>query len=251
MSVYFGAPAKVEEIKSVGDGWEVAGYLSTFNNVDLGFDVVMPGAFDAWLSGGNKTRFLYSHRPDQVLGTWKELRSDKNGLYGRAQISKTALGQDVHTLLKDGALDSFSIGYETLDADVKDGVRYLKQLNLPEASLVAMPMNPQAVVTAVKDWLIALGLEDKPTLAQQAAKAREILESVLGDMGAIVNLERPLSQTKRQELEQLLEMFSGMDAVRAELKTVLSTPISGVVSGRRALYELAERRSRLAAILKE
>jgi len=69
-------------------------------------------------------------------------------------------------------------------------------------------------------------------------------------MGAIVNLERPLSQTKRQELTELLETFSGLDAVRSELKTVLSAPM-GVVAGRRALYELAERRSRLATILKE
>lgn len=246
----YGSPIKVEEIKAQGDDWEVAGYLSTYNNIDLGFDVVMPGAFDRWLEGGKKTRFLYSHRPDQVLGSFTELRSDKVGLFGRARISKTTLGSDIHTLLQDGAVDSFSIGYETLDADHDGGVRYLKQLNLPESSLVSMPMNPQAVVTAVKDWLVSLGMDDSPTLAEKAHALSEGLAKLLSDTTAVLSsADRPLTNTKRQELTELLETFSGLDAVRSDLQSALTA--APIVGAKRALYELRERRSRLSRVLME
>lgn len=227
----YGKPLQVQEIKAAGDTWEVSGYLSTYGNVDLGFDVVMPGAFDAWLASGQKTRFLYSHRPDQVLGTWQELKSDKTGLWGRARISKTTLGTDVHQLLLDGALDSFSIGYIATEHEYDGDVRLLKSLELPEASLVAMPMNPAAVVTAVKEWaeaLETLPAQDAPTLAERMAAAGEELAQLISDTRAVVQAgPGALNQKKRAEIENLLETLSGLDAVRAELAQVLQPPTQG------------------------
>lgn len=147
----YGTPLKIQEVKASGDTWEVAGLVSTFGNVDLGGDVVHRGAFADSLKSGAPVRFLYSHDPASVLGTAAELRETDAGLYGRFKISRTRLGQDVHTLLHDRAIDSFSIGYlpKTFDFD-DDGVRHLKSIDLLECSLVSMPMNPQAVVTGVK-----------------------------------------------------------------------------------------------------
>jgi hypothetical protein len=80
------------------------------------------------------------------------LREDSKGLFARAKISQTSLGSDVHTLLKDGAVDSFSIGYvpESFEFDEGGNVRRLKQVDLLEWSVVAIPMNDMAEVTAVK-----------------------------------------------------------------------------------------------------
>jgi HK97 family phage prohead protease len=150
-SLVYGAPLPVAEVKAAADGWEVAGYASTWDR-DLGGDVVHPGAFAAHLGSGAKVRFLYAHDAAQVLGRALELREDDRGLFGRFRISKTRLGQDVHQLLTDGALDSFSIGFipRDFERDEKSGVRNLKAVELVECSVVAMPMNPQATVTAVK-----------------------------------------------------------------------------------------------------
>lgn len=147
----FGAPQRVTEVKAADDGWEVAGYASTWDR-DLGDDVVWPGAFVKSLESGGKVRFLYAHDAAQVLGRPLELREDGQGLFGRFRISKTRLGQDVHTLLTDGALDSFSIGFiaRDFDRDEKAGVRHLKAVDLLEVSLVALPMNSAATVTGVK-----------------------------------------------------------------------------------------------------
>lgn len=139
------------EIKTVDEGWEVSGYVSTFGNTDAGGDIVMPGAFEATLASSRKVKFLYAHRSDQVLGVPTSLGVDQKGLYGTFKISRTSLGQEVRTLLQDGALDSFSIGYvPTLSGFDSTGARLLKSVDLLECSIVALPMNDQAVVTSVK-----------------------------------------------------------------------------------------------------
>jgi hypothetical protein len=147
----YGLPLQIETKRLDGDEWTVSGYASTYDR-DLGDDVVQPGAFQKSLGNGRPVRFLYGHDQRQVLGKTLELKEDERGLFGRFAISKTALGTDVRTLLKDGALDSFSIGYlpgET-EFDKKAGVRKIKELELLEVSVVGIPMNPGALVTSVK-----------------------------------------------------------------------------------------------------
>jgi HK97 family phage prohead protease len=149
--VEYGQRLKVTEFKSSDSGAEVAGYVSTFGNVDHGGDVVMRGAFDSTLASGTPVRFLWAHDTHEVIGLPIELKSDDKGLFGRFKISQTARGRDVHTLLKDGAVDSFSIGYIPTDVEFDDaGSRLLKSVDLLECSVVAMPMNERATVTAVK-----------------------------------------------------------------------------------------------------
>lgn len=149
----YGRAFEVTDVKASDSGWEVAGFASTYS-IDLGGDQVVPGAFAesirAWENGTKRVRFLYSHDTTQILGVPTELREDRRGLFGRFRISKTKLGEDVHTLLKDGAVDSFSIGYVPVDTEFAGNVRLLKQLDLIEVSLVAVPMQPEAVVTGVK-----------------------------------------------------------------------------------------------------
>jgi hypothetical protein len=266
----YGIPVPIDEVKAAGDSWEVTGYCSTYGNRDLGDDVVMPGAFDDWLAAGKRTRFLFSHRPDMILGTLTEMKSDAKGLFVRGRISKTALGQDVHTLLRDQALDSFSIGYLTRDADRKDGVRYLKQLDLPETSLVALPMNEEATVTAVKSvgavdifayfWdrpdeaeAMLSRLVSKHTLVERAGLVRADLESIGTEFATLAGKGRDLNAAKRQELANLLETFSGLDAVRSELAGLLATDpvhlkVTGTSDGVWLRLELARRRARLAGI---
>jgi HK97 family phage prohead protease len=148
-------PAVPLEVKAAGAGdgrWEVEGYASVFGVRDLGDDVVERGAFAQTLRSGAKVRFLFSHDAAKVVGAPLALREDSHGLYFKGKISRTQLGQDVHTLVADGALDSFSIGYRPVDfeLDPRAGIRRLKSLELLEVSLVSMPMLPAAQVTGFK-----------------------------------------------------------------------------------------------------
>jgi len=245
MTMQFSTPIQIEEFKSTNDDWEVSGYVSTFGNVDLGNDMVMPGAFTKTLKSGPKVKFLLSHDPRLILGVPKKLKEDKKGLFGSFKISKTQLGGDTHQLLVDGAIDSFSIGYSAEEYDFIEGdVRRLKAIELYEASLVPMAMNQEALVTGVKEYM---------TLAEKANQLGQDLTQLLNDLRGLVDgIDRPLSETKRQEITELLEKFSGLDAVRSEFLTVLSAaPQPKLVASRLASYELASARKRLARILEE
>ena len=138
-----------------GEGRTLEGYAAAFNNVDRVKDIIHPGAFAKTISErGNKTRLLWQHDSKEVIGKPVELREDDRGLFLRAIISDTAKGRDALALLKDGAVDSMSIGYEVVASDFeqKDGetIRNLREIKLHEVSLVTFPANEEAVVTAVK-----------------------------------------------------------------------------------------------------
>jgi HK97 family phage prohead protease len=236
----YSLPLQIEEFKSNGDDFEVNGYISTFGNVDLGNDVVMPGAFTETLKSGPKVRFLMSHDPRLVLGVPKKLKEDKKGLFGSFKISKTQLGMDTHTLLLDGAIDSFSIGYKSIEWDIIDeDVRRLKQIELYEASLVPIPMNSQAAVTGVKE---------NGSLAEQIQANIESLNQLFEVIRGLVDKNRPLNEGKRKELAELLETFSGLDDVRSNIQSVLTVKSSGLVEVHRVKNQLAELRKRLPEI---
>ena len=154
--VEYGRPLEVLDVKTAGDSWTVEGYTSTYNNEDHVGDVVLPGAFDRVLAGSQKTLFLYCHKLDQMLGVPIQLKSDAHGLFGRFRISRTPLGETVHTLMTDEAPFGFSIGFFPDEYEYADsGTRLLKQIDLVENTLAPLPIvaNPLAQVTAFKTLL--------------------------------------------------------------------------------------------------
>jgi uncharacterized protein len=226
----FGAPLPVTEVKAARseDAWEVAGYAAVFGAVDHGNDVVAPGAFAKSLASGAKVRFLYAHDPAQVLGTALDLVEDERGLKGRWRISKTRLGDEVRTLLLDGALDSFSIGFipRDFDRDERAGTRTLKAVELLECSVVAMPMNPHARVTSVKTGdYAALPLEHlleryethrAAALGQAKAVAeRRLAEGRKLSDPALATLER-LRALAEEDAAEFLRLATTPPAARAE-----------------------------------
>lgn len=151
---------KTLEFKLIGidpTGRSFEGYAAAFNNVDQGADIIHPGAFTKTLAErGNKVKLLWQHDRTEPIGKPLELREDPTGLYIKAMISDTARGRDALALLRDGAIDGLSIGYEPIPGGTdfsRDGdktIRNLREIKLYEASLVTFPMNEAAGVTALK-----------------------------------------------------------------------------------------------------
>lgn len=143
------------ESKELTDAGEFSGYASVFGARDNGNDIVMKGAFTKSLQSGRKVRLLSQHDPRKPIGALTSLKEDDHGLAFEAKLSLgTTLGRETHELMKDGALDSVSIGYKTIDYEIqkKDGgrVRLLKEVDLWEVSVVTFPMLESALVTDVK-----------------------------------------------------------------------------------------------------
>jgi uncharacterized protein len=132
------------------------GYASVFGVMDLGHDVVMPGAFHETLNqrGSEGVKLLWQHDPRQPIGLWQVLVEDRHGLFVRGKLDlETRKGREAMRLMHNGALDGLSIGYRTEQArkDPETGLRRLDRVDLWEISLVTFPLLPQARISRIKE----------------------------------------------------------------------------------------------------
>ncbi len=136
----------------------IEGYASIFDNVDLGGDMVVRGAFEKTIAergpaGQNLIKVFWWHQ--DPIGYPLDIREDEKGLWTRARISKTPRGDEALTLARDGVAAHMSFAYDVVgepEIDEKDGqeIRILRELKLYEFGPVIWPMNEAAVVTAAK-----------------------------------------------------------------------------------------------------
>jgi HK97 family phage prohead protease len=144
------------DLKSVEADGSFSGYASRFNVIDLGRDLVLPGAFAESIArrGANGIKMLFQHDPAEPIGVWLEVREDAHGLYARGRIlAEVERGREVLALMRAGAIDGLSIGFRAVEGrtDPKSGVRKLSRIDLWEISIVTFPMLPEARVAAVKN----------------------------------------------------------------------------------------------------
>lgn len=142
-------------IGKVDEDGTFEGYASLFGKVDLGRDLVERGAFAASLQKRSAAgiRMLFQHDPNAPIGNWTEIREDARGLFVRGRLAlDAARAREVHSLLKEGALDGLSIGFRTVRArtEAKTGIRRILEVDLWEISVVTFPMLPEARIDAVK-----------------------------------------------------------------------------------------------------
>lgn len=145
------------EIKSAEKDGTFTGYAAVFGNIDLGYDVIEPGAFvKAKTTKDGMLRIAIGHRLDQLAGK-ATFRQDDRGLYVEGKLSLgVSYVRDQYELMKDGVLDGLSVGFDILrdgaDYEERSGkhVRVIKSAELWEFSLVPFGMNPEALIDTVK-----------------------------------------------------------------------------------------------------
>lgn len=152
------APAEFE-VKAFGDAGSFEGYASIFGNVDLGGDVIERGAFKEIVKGRDgKVKVCNQHRMTDPIGV-AEVSQDDKGLYFKGTlILEAPSARTAYALMKGGALDGMSIGYDVLPGGAKvleSGIRQLKSLKLWEISPVTFGMNPLAGIDSVKSTIAA------------------------------------------------------------------------------------------------
>jgi HK97 family phage prohead protease len=130
----------------------IEGYGATFNGIDSHGDTIAPGAFTETLRRGMPL-MLWQHRHDMPIGRWTEAREDLRGLFLRGQVNlSTAAGRDAFSHLRAHDINGLSIGYRIPPggAERRGGVHLVKAVDLGEVSIVSLPSDPRARVTAVK-----------------------------------------------------------------------------------------------------
>ena len=148
------APIQLKEAKADGS---FTGYAAVFNNVDLGGDVILPGAFThAKTTPDGQIRIALNHDLRQLAGKAK-FSQDGHGLRVEGQLSLgVSYVKDAYALMQDGVLNGLSVGFDILDGgadwEERDGryTRIISKAELWEFSIVPFGMNPQALVDNVK-----------------------------------------------------------------------------------------------------
>lgn len=177
------------DFKKIESDGEFSGYGSVFNNVDFYNEVVVPGAFAKSLrqhkKEGRLPALLWQHDMSEPIGVYSVMKEDDHGLYveGKLFLNANVPNADkAYTLMKGGALSGLSIGFMTKvhEYDKEKGIRYLKELDLWETSLVTFPANTAARVTGVKSL-------SGVTVDEIHFRKRDI-EAALRDAGASISV---------------------------------------------------------------
>lgn len=132
----------------------VEGHASVFDVLDLGGDIVRPGAFTRSIAEfGQQVPIFWEHshslfgKGDSLpIGVTTLLEEDSRGLFFRADLADTTKARDVMALMETLELRS-SIGFDVFEGgltETESGIREFTDLKLLEISIVTWPMNTAA-----------------------------------------------------------------------------------------------------------
>lgn len=122
----------------------IEGYAST-NDVDRHGDVVPSSVWEKGIQNYLRNPVILAyHDHGQPIGRMVEHKSDSKGLWIKARVSSAA---KQFSLIKDGILSAFSIGFRVLDAEYNSAaeVFVIKELELVEISVVSVPANQNSL----------------------------------------------------------------------------------------------------------
>lgn len=123
----------------------VQGYASVFGVADLEGDVVHAGAFRRSLAQRTTPLpMLLSHDARLKAGVWRSVIEDSRGLFVRGEIAPDAPAAAIAARMLARGVDGLSIGFVAKLFAPRGAGRDLYEIELLEASIVAVPMQPLA-----------------------------------------------------------------------------------------------------------
>jgi len=148
------------EIKSIEEDDNIftfKAYASVFDEEDLGNDIVCKGAFKNTLlqykilDKTNERTLLWQHDIKQPIGK-TYLKEDEYGLFVEGKLPKDDdfVKGRVIPQMKIGAIKNMSFGYITKDSYIKNGKRFITDIDLFEISLVTIPMQTTSKIISYK-----------------------------------------------------------------------------------------------------
>lgn len=157
---------RVAEVKVANaDEGIIEAYVSVFNNLDYGDDIVRPGFFKDSIESGKLPKGVWMHDITQPVAKTLQMQEvyagdprlpaslkENGGLYVKGQFNlDTQRGREAFSDLKFGTVDEFSFGYQTLESNrLEGGKRELLKGLIFEWSPVTIGMNPATVLVSAK-----------------------------------------------------------------------------------------------------
>ena len=170
---------------------------------------------------------------DEPIGRIVEHSHTPEGLTVRAYISKTRQGDDVYEMLKDGTLDTFSVGFDSAVSErTEEGVTVIKSARVREVSVVPFGwFHEGAKVSEVRE-------EPTEDIATTVDNATELEDSSEQEKDTTVS-ENTVDPTA--DIAELRQSVEGIERSIATMATRSDVPavshrsvgelVKGVVSG--------------------
>ena len=164
------------EVKALDDEARTFSGLAATWDLDLGGDVIEPGAFKRTLKNWQRSKRVLplldshnGHSVRSVVGKLLEAEEATKGLDASFEVIDGPDGDEVFRRVKGGYVDGLSIGYsavqvrypETEDELATGVYRYLKEVRLHEVSVVLWPMNPEARIDTATAKALLMAAKDK------------------------------------------------------------------------------------------
>ena len=113
---------------------------------------------------GDRVKLLMQHDSHEPIGRAVALREDAAGLYGEFRVSAVPAGDQALELVRDGVIDSFSVGFAPIKHTRDGDVTVRTEVAMREASLVTFPAYDTARVLALRAALADLPADERDAL---------------------------------------------------------------------------------------
>lgn len=223
---------------------EFEALVSVFNNVDLGGDRVLPGAFtkslEQWSSSGDPIPVIWNHQWDNPLahiGKVGTATETDEGLLVKGKLDlDNSFAAQVHRLLSERRVKELSFGYNVVDGEQKDGAFNLKELDLIEVGPTLKGMNPATQLLAVKSYSQAEFKAGRPLVDAlsvgdiEAVKCTSVL--LAAQLDADEKAGARLSKDTRNAISQAIDLLASLISAdeSAEQSKSLEAEASGKAS---------------------
>ncbi len=133
------------EIKSLNEEDKTVVGIISSKGLDRDNDIILSSGIDDKNYSSNPI-VLFNHNYNFPIGKslWRKVEGDN--YISKTQFGSTVLAQEVFSLMKDGILNAFSVGFmPTIEPTFEKGVRTFSAIELLEYSVVSIPANPEAI----------------------------------------------------------------------------------------------------------
>lgn len=156
-----------------------------------------------------EAKLMWQHDQREPIGKITEGRNTPDGFEIRATISNTSRGLDAITLLEDGVINKFSVGFVMRDSKMDDDRnRIVTDAFVREVSLVSFPWYSDAEITEVRDN------DTDPETPDSAIPQEETMEQT-------VPTDSDLAEV-RESIQMLEREIAGINKVEAIAPTYRS-----------------------------
>lgn len=212
---------------AVDESGAISGIAWPFGSADRVGDVIEKGAF---ASAAVPLPMLDTHDQAKAVGVWDEISETPEGLSvkGRLLIDDVKRAREVRALIQAGAMRGLSIGFASRKAFPRTGGgRTIKDLDLMEISIVAIPAHPGARITSAKEITMA---DENETAGIAALEAKMTDIEKKADTTALVarldkieaKMNRPTSEEKRAPGEEVKAFTAYLSSGQKEGKSLTS-----------------------------